>query len=162
VPGWSLGLQIVSEGVVTGSLMFATATLPSNYVFAGDSGWLSPVSLPSSSIFIFDTTNDNGVIVPANGTNLLALTFTAAAGTSGKFAIQALGDPNTGSNWTAYGNGTFPTTAFGNVPFGSNPVSLGEVTVGQVASVPEPQSAVLLISGLVSLLAYGHVRRRRR
>jgi hypothetical protein len=93
-------------------------------VFAGDSGGLSTSSLPSTSILAFDTTNDNGVVVPTNVTNLLTLTFSALSGTNGKFKIEAVGDPNTGSNWVPYANGTFPTTAFGNVPFGTNLVSL--------------------------------------
>jgi len=158
VIGWSLGLSIVPEAGAVGTVSFASATVPANYLFATDSGGISIPPLPATSILAFDTATDNGVVVPATGDNLLALTFSATSGTSGKFQIEALGDPNTGSYWIP-NDGVFAATAFGNVPFGTNLVSLGVLTVTTAAVVPEPQSAVMLISALVTLLAYRCVRR---
>lgn len=121
---------------------------------------LSP-ALPFPSIIVNDVATDSGVVVPATGDNLLALTFSITAGTHGTFNIEAVGDPTLGSGWIPNA-APFPTNAFDNVPFGTKLVSLGSVTVTPSVIVPEPQSAVLLISGLVTLLACCGVRRGRR
>ncbi len=161
VMGWSLGLSIVRESGI-GTLSFNTATIPANYVFAGDAEALTftaPAPAPTQ-LLVNGTTLDNGVVVPASGTNLLALTFSATAGTNGKFEVMAFGNDTTGSYWVPYGNGSFPLNAFGNVPYGPTLVSLGEIDIAP-SSVPEPHSLLLLGVGLIGVLAFGRKRGRR-
>ncbi len=139
VVGWSLGLSIVRD-TGTGTLSFDTATIPSNYVFASDSSPLMftvPAPAPTQ-LLVNGVASDNGVVVPESGTNLLALTFSATAGTSGKFEVMAFGDPNTGSYWTPVAGGTFPSTAFGNVPFGQTLVRWARSTLPRCHRFPSP------------------------
>jgi len=163
VIGWQLGLTIVAQGGAAGTLDFASFAPPSNYLFATDSGGMIRLSpaLPFASIIVNDVATDNGVVVPATGDNLLALTFSITAGTHGTFNIEAVGNATSGSGWIP-NVAPFPTNAFDNVPFGNTPVTIGTVTVTPASVVPEPQSAVLLMSGLVTLLAWRRVRRGRR
>lgn len=156
---WSLGLEIVATPGATGTLQFATATLPTNYLLDGRSGGLTPpFSGPTTSIMPIGDNDSQftGVVVPTSGDNLLATTFTASSGASGVFQIFAVPDPTTGSYWfsTDFTN----VRGFANVPFGGGPVLLGDITL--VNAVPEPGSAALMLVGgsLVLILA----RRTRR
>ena len=162
VVGWSLGLSIVRVSG-TGTLSFDTATIPSNYLFASDSSpLLFTVPAPApTQLLVNGVASDDGIVVPESGTNLLALTFSATAGTSGKFEVMAFGDPNTGSYWTPVAGQNFPSTAFGNVPFGQTLVSLGEIDIAPLSSVPEPHSCLLLGVGAIGVLAYRRRRGRR-
>jgi PEP-CTERM motif len=168
VLAWSLGLAITPEAGAAGVLSFATATQPSDYLFASDSSGISQ-SPPTSPVQLLanDIATDNGQVVPSSGANLLALTFLASAGAHGVFDIVAYGNSVSGSYWIP-NSSTFPTTPFGNAPFASNdptgfgsPVTLGTLTVIQPSSVPEPDSLVLLASGLLGAAGCVHLRRRR-
>jgi RNA polymerase sigma-70 factor, ECF subfamily len=162
--GWSLGLSISPESGAVGSLSFATASLPSDYLLDGNSevesglGFLpSNPSLPASSILpIGDVTNSGGVTVPSSGDNLLALSFVTGPGTtSGVFDILAVTNPQlTLSYWTE-NNSSFTSVAFGNFTTGTEPVLLGTVTIG-VAAAPEPNSAVIVLDGLLGFVAYSY------
>jgi hypothetical protein len=158
---WQLGLLIVPEASATGTLKFLTATLPSNYVLAGKTttGLLPAFSGPSTSIspFIGDATSDpTGVVVPASGDNLLAVTFTASSNAKGFFDIFAV----PGVQASTWFDQNFNQRDFANVPSTGGNVQIGTMDIGQ-ASIPEPQSVVLLLSGLLTLVAYRLVRRRR-
>lgn len=175
VQGWSLGLWIKPEsgasGTVsldvpplTGSPPTATVPLPSNYLFASDNSGSILLTMPTAPIQVLasDVATDSGVTVPLNGANLLALSFLATSGATGKFDIFTLGDMTIGSYWV---DSNFGLNALANVPFGTTapgaPVLLGTLTLIQRSSVPEPHSALLLLcGGGGSLLLYGRVRRR--
>jgi hypothetical protein len=168
VIAWSLGLAIVPEAGASGTASFATATQPSNYLFASDSSGISQ-SPPTSPVQLLanDVATDTGQVVPSTGANLLALTFSATAGAHGVFDIVAYGNSVAGSYWIP-NTATFPTTAFGNAPFASNdptgfgaPVTLGTLTLVLPSSVPEPHSAILLLCGSgAALLLCRRARRR--
>jgi hypothetical protein len=168
VLAWSLGLAITPEAGASGTVSFATATQPSNYLFASDSSGIT-LTPPTSPVQLLanDVATDNGQVVPSTGANLLALTFSASAGAHGVFDIVAYGNSVAGSYWIP-NDSTFSETAFGNAPFAANdpagfgpPVTLGTLTVLQPASVPEPHSASLLLCGSAAgLLLYRRVRRR--
>lgn len=174
--GWSLGLEIVAGSGASGTLSFATATLPStNYLLNGNSqvqeglGFIpGNPTLPATSIlpiadFIF--TGTTGVTVPSSGDNLLSLTF-AASSMQGTFQIVEIPDPNTGSYWFS---GSNTIVSFGNSPFGGTsnnpttgtPVSIGSLTLSAQQTVPEPHSVWLLLSGLATLVTYHRVRQIR-
>ncbi|MFI5001170.1 MAG: hypothetical protein ACHQK9_14940 [Reyranellales bacterium] len=162
---WQLGLLIVPEASATGTLKFLTATLPSNYVLAGKTttGLLPAFSGPSTSIspFIGDATSDpTGVVVPASGDNLLAVTFTASSNAKGFFDIFAVPLVVPGAPASTWFDQNFNQRDFANVPSTGGNVQIGTMDIGQ-ASIPEPQSVVLLISGVLTLVAYRLVRRGR-
>jgi hypothetical protein len=166
VTAWQLGLAIAPEAGATGSVSFATFGPPSNYLLNGDSlGIISMKATAPVQLLVGDLSVDTGVVVPAAGANLLALTFSASSGTTGKFDIVTYGDPAQGSNWISGNDPAATPVAFGNVPFPPNefpgpPVPLGILTVTQNGAVPEPQSALLLLFGGGSVLVYCRGRRR--
>jgi PEP-CTERM motif len=131
-----VSLQIAPEAGAIGTVTFATpttsatATEPSNYVFAVPANAGLNVTNSSSSMFFYDYNSpfSGGIDVPQSpGKNLLTMTFNATAGASGKFDVVALpGSANT--EWT---DNTQPTQlghAFLNVPAGS-PVVIGQILV---------------------------------
>jgi len=155
---WQLGLAIVPEAGATGSLEFASATVPgNNYVLASiepnTTGLLPVFSGPSTSIsLIGDASSANQGVSLAAGSSydLLSLTFVGSRA-RGVFDIEAMPvGLASGSGWYS---SNFNAQGFANA-------NLGPVTVGQ-ASIPEPQSVVLLLSGLLTLLACRLVRRGR-
>jgi hypothetical protein len=161
--GWSLGLTIAPEAGAVGTLSFATASLPSNYLLNGNSevqsgfGFIpSDPNLPATSILpIADVTLNGGVTVPNSGDNLLALTFVAGPGTtSGVFDVFAMTDPGLTLSYWAENNSDFTSESFGNFTTGSDEVLLGTVTIG-VASVPEPNSGLVFFCGLVVVIGFG-------
>jgi hypothetical protein len=166
--GWQLGLSIAAQSGATGSLSFATATLPANYLLNGNSEVQNGMSfipndpvLPATSIpAIADViATVTGVTVPAAGDNLLALTFSAAAGTTGVFDIYATAPTSsfaTGSYWL---DASFNNENFAQLSTGGGELLLGQITITPSTVIPEPQSVVLLVSGLAG--AVGFYRRRR-
>jgi len=137
---WSIGARIVRDASATGELWFADATLPTDYLLAGRSGGLTPpFAGPTEAILpIGDTDSDpsfSGVVVPPGASNLLATAFVASPDASGTFWILVIPDSFTGCNWFS---GDFVARDFANVPFGSDGVVIGSITV-----VPEPSAAVL-------------------
>lgn len=155
VVGWSLGLQIVPDAGATGTLEFATASLPlADYLFDGRSGGLFPNSITASTDVgpVFDTDTSEGVIVPASA-NLLSVTF-QSTDAKGTFKISIIGNEFNGSNVTESVDGSFPTVAFANVAFGST------LEVASITAIPEPTA--LLFVGLVACsgwLLSGYVSR---
>ena len=156
---WQVELEIVPVGAASG-LSFASVSMPtSNYSLGSNSdGFVGTINNPTSLV-AFDTAyNEGPVSVPASGDNLLSATFSAAPGAQGTFNIVAIPDALTGSYWYSsdVGETNFNQYAFSNVPFGTNdpPVVIGVVSLGVAATVPEPQSAVLLASAVVVLLVF--------
>jgi hypothetical protein len=143
----------------------ATFAQPSNYLLNGDSvGIVAATASAPVQLLVGDLALDIGVVVPAAGANLLALTFSASLGTTGKFDIVTYGDPVKGSNWISGNDSTATPVAFDNAPFSPNgfpgaPVILGTLTVTQNA-VPEPSSMLLLLcGGGGALFVYSRFRR---
>ena len=102
VTAWALGLAIAPEAGATGAVSFAMFTQPSNYLFNGDSfGMFEGVANSPVQLLVSDSSVDNGVVVPDAGLNLLVLTFSVSAGTTGKFDIVTYGDPFQGSSWVS-------------------------------------------------------------
>jgi hypothetical protein len=165
VTAWQLGLAIAPESGATGSVSFAMFAQPSSYLLNGDSfGIVAGVATSPVQLVVSDLATDSGVVVPASGANLVALTFSASPGTTGKFDIVTYGDPLQGSNWISGNDPSATPVAFDNVPFPPNgfpgaQVTLGILTVTQSGAVPEPQSALLLLWG-ASVLVYCGFRRR--
>jgi hypothetical protein len=170
--GWQLGLTIVAQGGAAGSLSFATVALPANYLLNGNSEYQSGMgfipgypTLPATSIAaIGDVTVSGGVMVPGSGDNLLALTFSATAGTNGVFDIYATAPTSsyaTGSYWI---DSSFNFQNFGGLSTGSGgELLLGQVSITPSTVIPEPQSFVLLLCGLAGAVVYcrGHRARAR-
>ncbi|MEX2112999.1 MAG: hypothetical protein WD845_07420 [Pirellulales bacterium] len=136
---WSLGLEIVPDASATGTLEFASATVPNEYLLAGRSGGLiPPFAGPSTSIAPIGDSDAlfTGILVPGTGKSLLASTFVASPDAQGLFRIFAVGDPFTGSNW--FSSDFQNTRSFANAPFTGGPVEIGSITI-----VPEPSSLLL-------------------
>ncbi len=154
---WSLGLQIVPDPTATGTVQFASTTIPGDYLLAGRSGGLVPAFAgPATSISPMGDSDDlfEGVVVPETGKNLLATTFVASPDALGLFYIFAVPDPFAGANW--FSDDFQNAQAFANVPFTGGPVLIGSINV-----VPEP-SALLLIGQMSLALALFSWRCRRR
>jgi hypothetical protein len=146
---WSLGLTITPDISATGTLEFATATPPSDYLLDGRSGGLAPTfSGPAASIAPIGDTDSlfTGIIVPETGKNLLATTFTTSPDALGVFYISAVPDEFTGSNW--FSSDFENVRYFENVPLTGGPVVIGSITV-----VPEPGTLTMVLSasGLICL-----------
>ena len=146
--GWSLGLEIVPAAGAIGSLEFASATLPDDYLLDGRSdGLVPPFSPPDTTIRpIADSDSEfTGIVVPASGKNLLALTFAGSPDIQGQFQILAVPELFTGSNW--FSADFENAREFGNVPFDGDPFVLGTVTI-----VPEPAGVPLAIAAFLTLI----------
>jgi hypothetical protein len=167
---WQLGFFVAADtsgpNAGTGTVNFATEALPTNnYVMAGNSTGLFPSApLPSTSIpIVADATPDNTGSILALGSsfNLLNLTFNATPGAKGVFDIYAMPlsiNQTSGSGWYS---SDFNGQGFGNVSTTGGPTLLGQLTLIQPFSVPEPNSIILLVTGCAGLLAYRRVRRAR-
>lgn len=154
---WSLGLVITPDVSAMGSLEFASATLPSDYLLAGRSEGLEPAfSGPATSIAPIGDTDSlfTGIVVPDAGKNLLATTFVASPDAKGLFYVSIVPDEFTGANW--FSSDFENARDFDNVPFGGGPVVIGSITI-----VPEP-STLLLIGQLLVIMLLLSWRCRRR
>jgi len=155
---WQLGLTIVPGDFAIGTLQFATATAPSDYLLAGVSSGIAPALGAATdtidAIGDFHSALGGTVDVPQapNFKNLLATTFVASPDASGVFYITAVGGEFRSAWFDA--NDVHP---YGNVPFDESAI-LGRVIV----RIPEPNAALLAFQGLAAgaLLWFG-VRRRR-
>jgi hypothetical protein len=161
---WSLGLEIQRGAGAVGSLEFASASLPPNYLLANRSDGLVPAFAgPSTSILAIGDTDSQfqGIQVPVSGANLLATTFTATPGTRGEFQILVVPSVSPFVNGAYWFSSDFTKPLdFANVPFGGPAIAIGEVTV--TSPIPEPQAALLLIGGGLALLVYHRVGSARR
>jgi hypothetical protein len=153
VIAWALGLGIAPEAGAMGTVSFANFSQPMNYLLATDtSGIVSGVATSPVQLLVNDVATDTGVVVPSGGANLVALTFSATAGAKGTFDIVTYGDRTQGSNWVSGNDPNLNTVPFENVPFPTTfpgpPVTLGTLTlIQQGSTVPEPNSALLLLCG---------------
>lgn len=153
---WSLGLQITPDPSALGSVSFAGASVPINYLLAGRSGGVTPAFAgPASSIEPIGDTDSmfTGIVVPGAGKNLLATTFVASPDAEGLFRIFAVPDQFTGANW--FSSDFLNARDFENVPFDGEPVEIGSIMI-----VPEPSTVLLASQIAVGLVLF--TRRRRR
>jgi hypothetical protein len=155
--GWDLKLQIVPQAGATGTLSFNNSNTgikyPANNVLADPSPNVArnPSSGSVTQIQLDGVDDSGNNVVPASGTNLVALSFNSA-GASGDFTLQAV--QNGGStDWTdSLANGT----AYGNAGNGAT-IVLGTIHVPSAA--PEPASLML---GALSALGVAGYRWRRK
>ena len=126
---WQMGLEIIPDAAASGTLLFSSAMLPSDYLLEGRSGGLTPAFTGPSTVLpvIGDTDSAfTGVAVPTSGKNLLAVAFDVDPGTSGLFYVRAVPDMFNGCAWFS---DDFNAREFMNVPFGGGSVVIGSVTV---------------------------------
>ncbi|HWY87820.1 MAG TPA: PEP-CTERM sorting domain-containing protein [Gemmataceae bacterium] len=164
---WTVQLQITPLAGATGTLMFQTATQgPSPYIFGTNGfGVSATITNSGSQLAANDFDGLDGVnfsaTVPATPTNLLAITYLASAGASGKFGIFAVpgGPVNSVTNPAlTYWNDGANNQSFNSVTPGSN-LQIGEVDL-TLASVPEPSTLTLLGIGIAGIAAWGWRRNK--
>jgi hypothetical protein len=89
-------------------------------------------------------------VPPAPGANLLEIDFLASADASGRFDVAVI----PGEAWSLWNPADFTSRDFVNVPFdGQDPVTIGSVTIGGTAVIPEPSS--LAVMGGLFGVAFG-------
>jgi hypothetical protein len=158
---WNVQLQITPLAGATGTLMFQTATQgPSPYIFGSNGfGVIATITNSGSQLAASDFDGADGlnfsVTVPATPTNLLATTYLASAGASGKFGIFAVpgGPLNSVTNPAlTYWNDGNNNQSFSGVTPGTN-LQIGEVDI-TLASVPEPSTLTLLGIAIAGITAW--------
>ena len=130
--GWQLRLTIEPGPGASGSVEFASATLPANYVFDGTSsfGLIANVSGDTLTATDFNFPYSGGVQVPGGaGANLLSVTFSASSDAYGVFGVFAFGGVGN-SQWTDALQPVQATRAFANIPTDGSPFQIGALVVG--------------------------------
>lgn len=155
--GFQLDLKVLPDAGASGTVTFATAQLPPNYIFASDTGLVTSNMGSELTANDFDTqlASNNppgGTTVPMSPStaNLLSVTFSApgASGTFGIYAVEGKGN----TEWT---DPSFGDNFFDNVPDGTGMDRIGEIVVA--GTIPEPSSWVLL--GLGCAILGWHLRK---
>ena len=135
--GWELELMILPDAGASGSLQFNSPTSgsslaePSGYIFGSVSNFGIGVTNSGTTLNAFDLDFpfSGGASIPADpGASLLTLDFEAAPASSGVFGIYAVDGP-AHSSWVDANEPNQQRRAFVNVPDGSGPVRIGEVTI---------------------------------
>lgn len=178
--GIKLGLQILPQGLVTG-----TATISSIGVPTTGSPWVDPSLLgPSveelasgpvngSSSFTGFLLYENdleafGTIAPGETFNLAAVTITASADTTGLWNLYAVSEADQlGTVTSEFTDPSLTSYQFSNLVAPAYPDPGTSLTVQSIQYVPEPTAAMLCALGTaavssVSGLRKIHVRRRAR
>lgn len=175
--GWQLACKIIKSPDATGTVSFSSASKPvTDYVFDGVSNSFLDTTKYAEQFDtigpIFGYTDTGGytdtvvtVTVPTTGANLLQMGLTVATDAKGRFDIAVVPDEATGLDGSLPGNyiGAAWLSAdgmrreFSKMSFGSDPV-----VVGYVLIVPEPASAMLLLSGTAVLLILASLNAKRR
>ena len=171
--GWQLACKIIKSPDATGTVSFSSASKPvTDYVFDGVSNSFLDTTKYAEPfdtigpIFGYITDTDVTVTVPTTGANLLQMGLTVSTDAKGRFDIAVVPDeatvPDDGSLPGNYIGAAWLSTdgmrrEFSKMSFGSDPV-----VVGYVLIVPEPASAMLLLSGTAVLLILASLNAKRR
>lgn len=143
--GWQLLLKIVPTGGATGTLNFASHSVPTGYLLDGNSLGPFPTIGPLDTLVVFDSIDVGGdeVQVPLGPTPLSQFDFSSVSA-RGLFEVYAFGGP-VESNWSDTASST---RYFAGAPNGGSPQLLGTVEV-----VPEPATWAVAMVGLFGLLS---------
>lgn len=151
--GWQLSIEVIPSVTATGTVQIHSAVAPDDYILAAGSTGIWPPSFPPATRvdWINDLSLFGAGVPPAPGANLLKIDFLAFPDAAGRFDVAVI-PGEFSSNWLSAG--FFPTRDFVNVPFdGQDPVTVGSVTIGGTAVIPEP-SSLAVIGGLFGV-AFG-------
>ena len=134
--GWQVELHIAPDSGATGSLGFASAGKPADYLFDGVGHPGPSISNSGNELFAFDFNfpASGGVQVPvAPGANLLSVAFNPSANAYGTFGIYARGDPTT-SEWSDAAMPVQQRRRFANLPQTGGSVRIADVLVTSPAT----------------------------
>jgi hypothetical protein len=129
--GWQVELHISPDAGAIGTLGFASAGQPADYLLDGIGHPGPNVSNSGNELFAFDFNfpASGGVQVPtAPGANLLSVAFKPSANAHGTFGIYARGDPTT-SEWTDAAMPVQQRRTFANLPQSGGSVRIADVLV---------------------------------
>jgi hypothetical protein len=164
VTAFQVGLDIVPNGVTTGTLTFATPTTsaaspePPNYIFTVTPNQGLNVQNPGAAgleLFVSDFNNPyTGGVDVTTAVNLFEITFAASLDASGLFDIVVRRGTTL---WTDNQSPTQMSQYFTNVPDGSGGVVIGQISV---SAIPEAGgfAALALVSAVVG--AWRFVKRQ--
>ena len=164
---WQLALLISPDPSATGSVLFRTASIPTDYLFGPLSLGLSPqLVVPTAEIpVIADSSADfPGAIVPAAGANLLDVDFEASQDASGLFNIlvQPFKTPFDGSGWIS---GSFSDQSFADLTEFDQPLIVGTIFISSESTLASPGDATVpepSMLNTISLLSIYLIMSRRR